>query len=333
MKRFLHISIVTVLITLTSVSVASDKIYWTAGGKIQRSNFDGTEVEDAITGLSEPEEVAVNFEAGKIYWADHGTSKIQRANLDGSSVEDIVTGVESWSIAIDADAGKIYWTEYSEDKVQRANLDGSGVELLYDGTGQANGIALDICSGKMYWADDLGGKIMRANLDGSQVEDVITGIFAPKGLAVDCCAGKLYWAEGLFDSSIHSSDIDGTNVVELVSTYAWDISLNLFNGKIIWTNDLSDKIQRCDFDGSNLEDVTSTANSPKGIGLAMKNNSKPGDLDKDCDVDNEDFAVLAGQWMQQGSYSADIAPDGGDGTVNWFDLKVLIDNWLEGTAP
>jgi len=54
-----------------------------------------------------------------------------------------------------------------------------------------------------------------------------------------------------------------------------------------------------------------------------------GDLNGDCRVDCRDFAILAGQWLQQpGGWSADIAPSGGDGVVEWRDLGVLAENWL-----
>ena len=48
-------------------------------------------------------------------------------------------------------------------------------------------------------------------------------------------------------------------------------------------------------------------------------------------VDMRDFAVLGAQWWQPpGEPSADIAPDGGNGIVDWFDLAALVENWLTG---
>jgi hypothetical protein len=57
-----------------------------------------------------------------------------------------------------------------------------------------------------------------------------------------------------------------------------------------------------------------------------------GDLNMDCQVDNIDFAILGNQWGQSpGAPSADIAPEGiGDGEVNFLDLAVFVDHWLEG---
>jgi hypothetical protein len=54
------------------------------------------------------------------------------------------------------------------------------------------------------------------------------------------------------------------------------------------------------------------------------------DLTDDCVVGAEDFAVLGSQWRQSsGSPSADIAPQPPDGVVDWLDLAVLANGWLE----
>jgi hypothetical protein len=53
------------------------------------------------------------------------------------------------------------------------------------------------------------------------------------------------------------------------------------------------------------------------------------DLDKNDIVNGRDFAILASQWRKSpGIPSADIAPEEGDGMVNWLDLDVFADEWL-----
>jgi hypothetical protein len=69
------------------------KIYWTALGKIQRANLDGTGLEDVLTGVS-AYGIALDLAGGKIYWPNYWAWKIQRANLDGTGVvEDVLTGL------------------------------------------------------------------------------------------------------------------------------------------------------------------------------------------------------------------------------------------------
>ena len=74
-----------------ALDISGGQMYWTSGCKIQRANLDGANVEDIITGLQSPRGIALDVPNGKMYWADHGAGKIQRANLNGSDVEDIIT--------------------------------------------------------------------------------------------------------------------------------------------------------------------------------------------------------------------------------------------------
>ncbi|MYD60369.1 MAG: hypothetical protein F4W91_04960, partial [Gemmatimonadetes bacterium] len=183
--------------------VSTGKMYWMDRGtdKIQRSNLDGSSVEDLITtGLSAPVGIALDISGGKMYWIDEGTDKIQRANIDGTGVEDLVTtGLNAPSgIALDPSGGKMYWVDRGTDKIQRSNLDGSSVEdLITTGLSAPVGIALDISGGKMYWVDNSADKIQRANLDGSSVEDLVMRptLSAPVGVALDISGGKMYWID------------------------------------------------------------------------------------------------------------------------------------------
>ena len=114
------------------------KLYWTDSGtdKIQRSNLDGSGVEDLVTGIGTSVGIALDVSGGKMYWTiSYFRDKIQRSNLDGSGVEDLVTTrIGTYSllgprgIALDVSGGKMYWTEDGTYKIQRSNLDGSGVE-------------------------------------------------------------------------------------------------------------------------------------------------------------------------------------------------------------
>lgn len=64
-----------------------NKLYWPlyAARKIQRSDLDGTNVEDVLSGLGgEPQAIALDLDGGKIYWGEVHGKMIGRANLDGS---------------------------------------------------------------------------------------------------------------------------------------------------------------------------------------------------------------------------------------------------------
>ena len=262
----------------------TSRMYWLDRGtdRIQRSNLDGSNVEDLVTtGLSGPKELALDVAAGKMYWTDNGTDKIQRANLDGSQVEDLVTVglIGPAALELDVAAGKMYWTDQRTGKVQRANLDGSGVEDLVTGLSDPQGLALDVAAGKMYWTDQGTKKIRRANLDGSNIQDLVTsGLRAPTALALDTVAGKMYWTDWGTDN-IQRADLDGSNIQDLVSTRGdilHGLALDLAAGKMYWTDHGRGRIQRADLDGSNVEDLVTTGLSgPSGLALDIATIGKP----------------------------------------------------------
>jgi hypothetical protein len=51
-----------------------------------------------------------------------------------------------------------------------------------------------------------------------------------------------------------------------------------------------------------------------------------GDFDKDSDVDTGDLGVFVEQWLLE-RLAGDVAPDGGDGIVNFVDWAVFADRW------
>ena len=262
-----------------------NRMYWTDWwtDKIQRSNLDGSGVEDLVTtGLNGPVGIALDVSGGKMYSTDgeseYNTAKIQRSNLDGGGGEDLVTtGLERpGDIALDVAGGKMYWTDAGTAKIQRSNLDGSGVEDLVtrdDGLEGLFGIALDVSGGKMYWTDRGTAKIQRSNLDGSGVEDLVTtGLGAPLGIALDVSGGKMYWTD-TGAAKIQRSNLDGSGVEDLVTrddglAVPFGIALDVSGGKMYWTDAGADKIQRSNLDGSGVENLVTTGlEDPSGIAL------------------------------------------------------------------
>ena len=111
----------------------------------------------AITAL------AVDTDAGKLYWASSPTNEITSMDLQ-SEVTETVLGLVDGPIAdmaVDTVAGKIYMlTAGASHEISRANLDGTGLETLYsaDPLEQIAAIALDTGSGKVYWSESAGGE-------------------------------------------------------------------------------------------------------------------------------------------------------------------------------
>ena len=257
-------------------------IYWTdwkwgstdwEAGKIQRANLDDSNIEDLVTGLDGPRNIALDMANQKMYWTSSDrlaeANKIQRADLDGTNIEDLITGQVS-DIALDVANTKMYWTDWETDKIRRADLDGTNIVDILTTSSDLFGIALDVVNQKIYYAEYVSVPtgdgswyenviIRRANLDGTNIVDIVDGAYGGD-IALDVAGGKIYyqttWLLGE-SAQIRRANLDGTNDEHIVTGYPLDIALDVAHQKIYWVHndDETQKIQRANLDGTNIEDV------------------------------------------------------------------------------
>ena len=279
-----------------ALDVAGGKMYWTdaviGGAKIQRANLDGSKIEDiVISGLERPIDLALDLVRGKMYWVEgFSGNKIQRANLDGSKIEDIVSLEEldaPSSLTLDLARGNIYWTDVVQDKIQRANLDGSKIEiLLATGLRVPQGLALDLANMPE----------IRVNrppvLDGIRKQSVAEGELLRIDLvARDPEEGEVSYEAQSNDPGVATVNVSGHRLtinpvepgVATVAVMASDASgattTQIFTvnvtrpvpesqGKMYWTDWETDKIQRANLDGSQIETLVTTGlDSPSSLAL------------------------------------------------------------------
>jgi hypothetical protein len=195
--------------------------------------------------------------AGKIFWSETNTGAtdpgfIRSANLDGTGVSTAVTagqGTESpYFIFVDRPAGFIYWGVLQSISGQNASTTfrRSSFAGVIDPTfsistpSRSRDIAVDPKTSIAYWADRQSGTIFRRAIAGTINETVINGMNAPHGLAIDVQARKVYWA----DTGQRGSGP---------------------------TNTSARKVARCNFDGSEYENLTATGglNEPWDLALDL----------------------------------------------------------------
>lgn len=277
--RVFH-TIVVFLFSLSALAstAGAQGMYWSDwNGQINTATINGTNRQTLISGLQNPNGVALDVPAGKIYWTDVASQKVQRANLDGTNIEDLITTstYQPRGIALDLAASKMYWVDGGNDggqpaRVERANLDGSGRETLLSQSYAVAGlfdIALDLVHSKMYVTDFQSNRIERANLDGSGVTDVLTGLDDPWGVALDVAGNKMYWADA---GTLYRASMDGGPKETLFSRGSeglGGVALDLYAGKVYWINGADSLIQRANLDGSSVENVVTGAQFNRFIAL------------------------------------------------------------------
>src|SRR5947207_1754098 len=141
-----------------------------SGNRVLSLNRDGSDRKVIVTECRLPDGIAVDVEAGHIYWTNMGVpnrndGSIERADLDGRNRKTIIPQGRTFTpkqLQIDKRNGKLYWSDREGMRVMRSNLDGSNIETLVDtskgdarpGTDQTKmcvGITVDPDRVQIYW--------------------------------------------------------------------------------------------------------------------------------------------------------------------------------------
>jgi len=198
-------------------------------GRVLSAYPDGSDLQTIVEeGRKLPDGLAVDVDAGYLYWTNMGNPKandgsILRSDLDGNHMVTIVPPGGTFTpkqLTIDNAKGKLYWSDREGMRVMRANLDGTAVETLVD-TSQGDtrpgrdpkkwcvGIAVDPAGGKVYWTqkggDNAGdGRILCANLnipagqtavDRKDIELLYENLPEPIDLELDLNTRMMYWTD------------------------------------------------------------------------------------------------------------------------------------------
>jgi DNA-binding beta-propeller fold protein YncE len=274
-------------------------------GLIHTMNPDGSDKKTLVTNCRLPDGVAVDVEAGHIYWTNMGVpplndGSIERADLDGKYRMVIVPqGVTHTpkQMHLDKENGKLYWCDREGMRVMRCNLDGSQVEtLVQTGHGDEDardqnrwcvGITVDPKFKKIYWTQkgpDNGGqgRIFRANVEipkgetatnRSDIEVLFDRLPEPIDLELDAANRVLYWTDRgdpPRGNTVNRAPIDTRADPEIVVSNLMEgigIALNV-PGNRMFVTDFAGSIYSADLDGKNERNFLYAQGNLTGIAYA-----------------------------------------------------------------
>jgi hypothetical protein len=274
-------------------------------GRIHTMNPDGSDKKTIVSNCRLPDGIAVDMEAGHIYWTNMGVpslddGSIERADLDGGNRRVIVPqGVTHTpkQIHLNKENGKLYWSDREGMRVMRANLDGSHAETLVE-TGRGDndrrdetrwcvGIAVDPKFQKIYWTQigpEKGGlgRLCRANIDvpkgespadRSDIEVLFDCLPTPIDLELDPVNRLLYWTDRgdpPRGNTVNRAPIDKKAVPEILITHLMEgigIALDV-PGNRMFVTDLAGSLYSADLDGKNERNFLFVQGNLTGIAYA-----------------------------------------------------------------
>lgn len=251
-----------------ALDISSQKLYFSEGPDIKSINLNGTGLEtlNIQKGLRDPDGIACDPVAKKVYWVDRSNNKIQRANVDGTNIENIISTQYPFGLVLDVNEGHIYYID--NYRIKRANLDGSFATSLILGNFPID-LAIDTVRNKVYWAEWSLGKIMAADLSGTG-QETISSASLPKSIAIDMVHEKIYWTESAGNIIIRA-DLDGSNPQTIYTeTYGSPVGIAVDpqGGKIYWAATSAYKIKCANLDGTNVKELlTADLRLPDNIEL------------------------------------------------------------------
>ena len=180
-------------------------IYWSevALGLIRRVSFDnsfnGSAVETIVTGLSRPEQIAIDWVNRNLYWTDHARKVIERSDLDGRNIELVADGIIPQAIAIHPFRKIIFWNDFQGRRIERAPLFGHYKQSIVN-VARPSGLTIDYYHNLLYWTDRHFNRILSCDLGGNNLRTISVSTVNP--YAITTFQSSLYWTDRS-DSSIH----------------------------------------------------------------------------------------------------------------------------------
>ena len=278
-----------------------------SGNRVLSVNLDGSDRKVIVHECRLPDGIAVDVEAGHIYWTNMGVpnrndGSIERADFDGRNRKTIIPQGGTFTpkqLQLDKENGKLYWCDREGMRVMRANLNGSNIETLVD-TSQGDprpgpdatrwcvGIAVDPELGHIYWTQkgpEKGGlgRLFRANLEipkgenaaqRTDVEVLFDGLPEPIDLELDLKNRLLYWTDRgdpPRGNTVNRASIDNKPVEPeiLVAHLMEGIGVALYvPNDCMFVTDFAGSVYSARLDGSGKRDFLHAQGNLTGIAYA-----------------------------------------------------------------
>ncbi|UVO30672.1 3-hydroxyacyl-CoA dehydrogenase [Bradyrhizobium arachidis] len=271
--------------------------------RIQVMKPDGSDRKVIVTDCQLPDGIAIDVDAGHIYWTNMGSGiavndgSIERADIDGAARRVIVPRGATFTpkqIQLDQKGGKLYWSDREGMRVMRCNLDGSEIETLVEaGRGELDrrdptkwciGITIDTDRRQIYWTqkgpDNAGkGRIFRADMDipngkgpatRSDIEVLFDGLPEPIHLEFDLANRVLYWTDRgdpPRGNTVNRACVDLETEPEILITHLMEgigIALDV-PGNQMFITDLAGSIYSATLDGKNKHNLLWSQGNFTGI--------------------------------------------------------------------
>ncbi|KAK9511107.1 hypothetical protein O3M35_005737 [Rhynocoris fuscipes] len=162
-------------------------------------------------------------------------------------------------LTYDFETSTIFYSDIQRSSINAVHFNGSNHRVIVERQGSVEGLAYGSVENSLYWTCNSVGAIYKMSLSNDTMQpEVVIKLSAsdrPRGIAIDPCDSRIYWTNW----NHHRPSIQRafTSGYEKVSIITKDIrmpnglALDYLTEKLYWGDARLDKIERCDYDGSN----------------------------------------------------------------------------------
>jgi len=268
--------LLTILSGFTTTASAQLHLYWSssASNNIQRANLNGDNQEIAVDLQNTPRGLAIDYERGRLYFANGEHNSITSVTLNGSEAYSIVSVTKPIDIALDKAKQELYYTDITSQTISKIKTDGSENEIIISSLPSPGFLDIDYLTQKIYFTsqENSASKIYTAKFDGSDIKVLISSPYIISGIAVDGINQKIYWLERGNDL-LNRSNIDGSNTKTICDAGKTSIALEIddINGFLYWASKETNQIIKSNLSGSEISVFLDNIVGIGGIAVDIKN--------------------------------------------------------------
>lgn len=125
----------TDLVFQLGIDARGGKLYYAnlIAGEIRRRNLDGTGDTLILSGLTQPQSIALDLVRDHLYFTV-GLNTIQRMNLDGTNVVTIKSSINAGYLWVDPVRQRLFWNEFTPYAIKSSKLDGTDTQTVASGS-------------------------------------------------------------------------------------------------------------------------------------------------------------------------------------------------------
>ena len=301
-------------VTDIEINHVTNKLFWvqstsssTSRG-VYSADLDGSNSERLINKSTNG--MTLDAENNKVYWSESILNNVFVVSLDDLSTptklfDDLLT--HPTTITINQSTGKVYVANNEEGGLlfQGSLSSPYNKPIIFTTIYNPTRFSIDTINQKIYWingkswqGNDQAAAILRADLDGNNIQKLFEwpNVKDPSGVTIDIEANKIFWTD-YNKKNISSSDLDGSNISEIVSGISFPRGIYAFNNQIYWSNG-SHAIHRANYDGSDNTELINGLSNPQEINISASTNQifwtdkSDGTISK-ANLDGSDITIIA----------------------------------------